>query len=88
MVHAICRGILVALSDGVGACWIASVDKMAAKKLLQLPENIEIISVVALGYPKEFPKETEENGDIKYYLDNETLCVPKRKIEDVLIKTL
>lgn len=80
--------ILAALSDNVGSCWIGSVDREKMAKLLDVGEPMAISCVLALGYPKESPMEAEIGEDIKYYLDGETLCVPKRAIEEVLIKTL
>lgn len=80
--------ILSALSDGVGACWMAAIDRDEIRKLLDIPVYCEIPCVVALGYPKETPKEVGITTDIKYYLEDETLCVPKRSMEEVLIKTL
>lgn len=80
--------ILSALSDGVGACWMAAIDRDEIRKLLDIPESCEIPCLVALGYPKESPKEVGITTDIKYYLDGETLCVPKRDLEEVIIKTV
>lgn len=80
--------ILAALEDGVGACWIGSVDRPALAQLLDLPEKYVISSVIALGYPAEEPKEAEVlNGDIKYYLEEGQLQVPKRSVDEVLIAT-
>lgn len=82
--------ILCALADNVGACWMASIDRPAIKELLDVPDELEISCVVAMGYLAESPKEASvENDDIKYYLDDtNTLCVPKRSMDEVLIKTL
>lgn len=82
--------IISALADGVGSCWMGSVDRPKTAELLALPENLVICGVVALGYPAETPKEVEmTEGDVKYYQDKEnTLCVPKRSLDDVLIKTV
>ncbi|MBR7164418.1 MAG: nitroreductase family protein [Clostridia bacterium] len=81
--------ILAALSDGVGACWIGSVNYPEATKLLALSEDIKLECVVALGYPKEEPKEVAISEDIKYYVDETgTLCVPKYSMDDVLLKTV
>ena len=81
--------ILSALEDGIGACWIASVDREKTAKLLNLPENLAISSVIALGYPAETPKDVEmADGDVKYYLQDGTLCVPKRSMDEILIKVL
>ena len=57
-------------------------------ELLDIKEPLAISCVLALGYPKESPMEVAINEDIKYYLNGETLCVPKRDIKEVLIKTV
>lgn len=82
--------ILSALSDGVGACWMGSIDRDEIGRLLKLPENFAVSCVIALGYPNEEPEMVEMiDGDVKYYINEEkTLCVPKRSVSDVLIKTL
>ncbi len=79
--------ILSAYNDGVGTCWIASVDREKTSHLLNLSDNLKVSCVIALGYMAETPKEAEvTNGDIKYYLDDtNTLCVPKRSIEEVTV---
>ncbi|MBR6533840.1 MAG: nitroreductase family protein [Clostridia bacterium] len=79
--------ILTALADGVGSCWLGSVERPRLKRLLKLPDNLEISCVIALGYPAEEPKQVAMiDGDIKYYLENETLCVPKRSLDEIIIK--
>lgn len=81
--------IVSALADGIGACWMAAIDRDAIHKLLELPDNLAISCVLAMGYPMESPKEVEmKDGDVKYYLEDNTLCVPKRSMEDVLVKTV
>ena len=76
--------VLSALSDGVGSCLMAAIDREAIAKLLNLPENLTISLVVALGYADEEQKEVEFKGDIKYYLEDDTICVPKRSLDEVL----
>lgn len=81
--------IISALADGIGACWMAAIDRDAICKLLELPDNLAISCVLAMGYPMESPKEVEmTDGDVKYYLEDETLCVPKRSMDEILIKTV
>lgn len=82
--------MLCALADNVGACWMLSIDRDEIRKLLSIDENLEISCVVAMGYLAETPKEAPvENGDIKYYLDEtDTLYVPKRGMDDIVIKTV
>lgn len=82
--------ILSALSDGVGACWMGAVDFDGASKLLELDEQLKLLCVVALGYPAETPEETVmQENDVKYYIgENGALHVPKRSLDDVLLKTV
>lgn len=46
--------------------------------------------MVALGYPTHASKLVEmQDGSVKYYLDeNRGYCVPKRSMDEVLLKTL
>lgn len=76
--------VLSALSDGVGACLMGAIDREEIAKVLNLPENLPISLVVALGYPKEENREVEFKGDIKYYLEDNAICVPKRSLNEVL----
>jgi len=78
--------ILSALEDGVGACWMGAIDRPKISEILNLPENLILSCVVALGFSAETPQEVEiKDDDIKYYLENGTLCVPKRNESEVLI---
>lgn len=79
--------ILTALADGVGSCWLGSVERPKLKRMLNLSDNLEISCVLALGYPLENPKEAKmENGDVKYYLEGGVLNVPKRSLSEIIIK--
>jgi nitroreductase len=48
--------MLEAAAIGVGSSWISYFDKEKAKKLLDLPENIEPVVILLLGYPTEESK--------------------------------
>lgn len=79
--------ILAAEYKGVASCWIASVDRDRVQKLLSLDGKYKIISLIALGYPAERSHEEAFAGDIKYYKDAQgDLHVPKRSLEDIIIK--
>ncbi len=82
--------ILSALDDGIGACWMGAIDREKISAMLRLAENLSVSCVVALGYPSEQPKSVEmKESDFKYYLDeNETLCVPKRSRNEILISEI
>ncbi len=45
--------LLAAHSLGLGAVWLGEILKSAAevRKLLKLPDNLELMAVIALGYP-------------------------------------
>ena len=62
----------------------------SVKELLGLGENLRLHSVVAFGYPTHKSHLVAmQNGNVKYYLDDaRDYCVPKRPMEEILLKTL
>ncbi len=79
--------LLQATELGYGGCIIASVKREQLHKILNLPNNIEIINVIALGKPKEHVIIDDMiNNEYKYWRDgNGTHHVPKRTLEDLII---
>jgi len=55
------------------------------RKILNVPDGLDIVLVVALGYPAENPVvDRVKDGNIKYWLDgNGVLHVPKRDLKDI-----
>ena len=80
--------MLSATEAGYGGCMIGSYNAEALAKALSLPENLMINLVLALGAPDETAVLCEaEDGKVKYYRDeNNVHYVPKRKLEDIIIK--
>lgn len=79
--------LLTAEEEGIGTCWIGSVDRDAVRKLLNIEDELIINSVIALGYKAEESIAEEAEDSIKYYKDEKgILHVPKRKLEDIIIK--
>jgi len=78
--------ILAAWGEGIGACWIWSVDRARIKEILGIPDHCKVNSVVALGYKAEQPvAEDVINGDMKYWKDEEDILhVPKRRLIDIV----
>lgn len=77
--------ILAAWEQGIGSCWIISVDKEKVKSLLSIPDQYKLDSVLALGYPAENPITEDLVDSIKYWKDESgQLHVPKRKLQDVI----
>jgi len=77
--------ILVALAEGVGACWMLSIDRDRLRAALGIPADYRIDSVLALGYPAEEPA-AEVMGESCRYWKDETgrLHVPKRPLAAVV----
>lgn len=77
---------MVAYEEGLGSCILGAIDKPKLRRILNIPESLEIVLVVALGYPAEKPiVDKVKDGVIKYWLDDaEVLHVPKRNLEDIL----
>ena len=53
---ATCNILLAATALGIGSCWVAGDKKPYSeevKALLNAPQNIKLISLIALGYPQE-----------------------------------
>lgn len=82
--------MLGVVEDGYGGCIIGSVNKSKIKKILQLPENLEFLWMIALGKPAEkVVLETCKGNDIKYWRDEKDIHhVPKRKLEDIIFKSI
>ncbi len=64
--------LLSATALGVGACWIAGDKKEYAQKIVKLigaPDDIKLISMIALGYPKEgfFPKQKRDLDSVIHF---------------------
>lgn len=77
--------ILTAWSEGVGSCWLLSINREKIAELFAIPENYRVDSVLALGYPAEQPIVETFQGSVRYWLDDEgRLHVPKRPLESVL----
>lgn len=79
--------LLTAAEEGIGTCWIGSINRDEVRKQFNIPERYQIDSLIALGYEAEHPVVEDENGSIKYYKDESgVLHVPKRKLKDIIIQ--
>lgn len=77
--------ILTALDEGIGACWIGSVNRDKVRSLLSIPETYDLASILALGFPDERPIIENVSDSIEYYKDgNDCLHVPKRALKSIL----
>ncbi len=77
---------LAATASGLGACWIGALDRKQIRELLQIPEHLTVLDIIALGYPAQESEAVPiQQNDVKYYLNEaDILQVPKRSLEEVL----
>lgn len=66
-------GIIIQLSGqslGLGSCWIETIDSIAddgsnmesnVKKILNIPDNYRVLSMISMGYPEEEKKSHNED---------------------------
>ena len=85
-----CQSILLgAVEQGLGGCIFASVNRNKLREELGISERYEIIYVIAIGRPRErvVLEETGEDGNIKYWHDEEgNNHVPKRPLNELIIE--
>ena len=43
---------LAAVEFGLGTCWASIFDEPKVKEILGIPENVRVVALLALGYPK------------------------------------
>ncbi len=80
--------MLEAVELGLGSCWLGAINRDEIKKILNLPEHLNVVYLLALGYPAQKSRAVDiKDGDTKYFLDDtHTVNVPKRTLDEVLIK--
>lgn len=80
--------LLGAVARGLGGVMFGNIKKKELKTALGLPDDLEVLLVLALGTPIEkiVLEDVEAGGSIKYYRDpDRTHHVPKRKLKDIII---
>jgi nitroreductase len=80
--------MLGATEAGLGGCMISSVKKEDLSEQLEIPENFEVLLVLALGKPIEkVVIEEIKESDVKYWRDaSRTHHVPKRSLDELILK--
>jgi len=80
--------LLGAVERGLGGCILGSVERGKVRAILDIPENYDILHVIALGVPAETVvlDEIGPDGDIKYWRDAQSVHhVPKRRLADIIL---
>jgi nitroreductase len=77
--------LLAALAEGVGSCWLLSIDRDKLRAVLGVPEDYRVDSVLALGYPAEEPTAEVMGESCRYWKAADgRLHVPKRALGSVI----
>ena len=80
---------LGATEMGLGGCIIQSIQRRELRLVLEIPEDFEILLVLALGKPKETVvlEPMGPDGDVQYWRDAEQVHhVPKRALDDIIVR--
>lgn len=79
--------LLGAANLGIGTCWMAAIDAKRIRALLEVPEDYDIKQVISLGYPDEESFMESYTDSFKYWRnDDGTMHVPKRSLDDIIVK--
>lgn len=79
--------MLEAVEMGLAACWLGAIARDSIKKTLSIAENLDVVYLLAVGYPMQKSRMTEMTDSTKYYEEADgTINVPKRSLEEVLIE--
>ena len=77
--------VISAEEEGIGSCIMCKIDKDKIQDILNIPKNMVVDSVIALGYKAEKSFVEDFKDTVKYWRDdNKVLHVPKRKLDDVI----
>ena len=68
---AVIQNMLLTIHDlGLGSCWVGAFDNDEIRKILMIPEHVQPIAVLPIGYPAEKP-EPPERPSVKQVLRKE-----------------
>lgn len=78
---------LAAKSKGLATAPLASIDKQLCRNLFVIPDNLDVMIGIAIGVEDENIKLVDTtNFDTNYYREkNDTHCVPKRALEQIIM---
>ena len=80
--------LLGAREKGLAGCMLGAINREKLRELLQIPSQLKILLVLAVGKPKEkvVLETVGSDGSIRYWRDREDVHhVPKRPLEDIIV---
>ncbi len=79
--------ILTALEQGLGCCPILMFNEKDIRLILNIPDEYDLMLVIAMGYPDEAPVAEPVKDSTNIYVDEKNVRhVPKRRLADVMHK--
>ncbi|NIR88104.1 nitroreductase [Candidatus Bathyarchaeota archaeon] len=54
--------VIAAEAQEVGSCWIGDFEEEKVKELLDIPDNLKVVALVAFGYPAEKPSQPSKKS--------------------------
>ncbi len=70
---------------GVSSCWLGAIDRAKISGILDLPDNLKLMYVIALGYADQESEAYDSNETVRYSMDsNGKIHVPKRDFNSVV----
>ena len=78
---------LTAEAEGLASCIIGSVNRTQVKKLLAIPETLDILYLIGIGHPAQMNALAESDEKVKYKLnDDGNFAVPKRLLDEIIVR--
>ena len=77
---------LAAEELGLSTCWLGSIKRDELKALLGLGEKYSLLYLIAVGYSEQKADYVDDNSDVKYFMKEDVLTVPKRTKDEILIE--
>jgi nitroreductase len=80
--------LLGAREKGLAGCMLGAIDRNVLRDLLNIPSQLKILLVLAIGKPREkvVLETVGSDNSIRYWRDDEGVHhVPKRKLEDIIV---
>jgi nitroreductase len=52
---------LAGWNEGVGCCWIGAINRERVKEMLNIPQNLYVLTILPFGYPEQFTVKRKKN---------------------------
>lgn len=84
---AVTNMMLRATELNLGTCWLGSIDRKKISALLDIPESLKLLYLLAVGESAQESIVCDmHSGDVKYFMGEDgVLNVPKRSLEEIII---